>query len=119
MADSTWAERELPVLEAVRAAEAAEESGSSRRRGIADRKVAELADMQLEAVRTSLYSLCDADPPYVKGEVRVSPHGGFQMTDIRLTERGRRMVGQWPAEQSTETERPNLGNGSVYPPGAP
>ena len=88
MATYTWDTRELPILDAVAVAE---EAGKAIGWG----NVAETTGIEAEIVRRSLESLLSAD--YISGMAYHEGGGSFEIANIRLTERGRRAVGQWPS----------------------
>jgi len=86
----TWESREIPMLEVIALDE---QQGSGvplasdvigMRAGLADRDVA-----------VGLRALHEAD--YVTGAA-IHTTGGWSMINVRLTERGRRAVGQWPSD---------------------
>ena len=89
MARSTWHARDLPILEAVAAAEEADAAidsdGLATATGLAE-----------TAVARGLAALMDGD--YISGDDVSSQTTPFALLDVRLRERGRRAVGQWPSE---------------------
>jgi hypothetical protein len=86
MATGTWQTRELPILEAIAAAEAAGEDINSD-------DIPTATGIPQVAVTGGLRALLDAG--MIAG-ARINTFGGFGMLMIRLREKGRRAVGQWP-----------------------
>lgn len=100
MAESTWENREVRLLEEVRAIEAEQEEPGAARRAVPRLKMlADRLDMPMETVSAGMRALATADPPYITG-ADASTWGGFDILDFRLTERGRRAVGQWPSDHA-------------------
>lgn len=93
MATSTWASRELPILEAIAGAEA--QGGAPDLNGVTD-----LTGLPRMTVEGGLRALVDAR--MITG-MDVSTFGGYGLMDIRLREKGRRAVGQWPSGDTYET----------------
>ena len=89
MARSTWQARELPILEAVAAAEEADAAIDSD-------GLATATGLSETAVARGLAALLDGD--YISGDDESSQTTPFALLDVRLRERGRRAVGQWPSE---------------------
>lgn len=88
MAESTWYERELPLLEAVRAAE---ESGD-------DLEVAARAALpDLDHARYLRTAGALIDDGYLDGKVLPSASGPVRAIVRGLRPEGRRAVGQWPS----------------------
>jgi hypothetical protein len=89
MVTRTWEDREQRLLEAIGAAE---EEGREAR---AD-KLNSPTGLTQDQVERGLQALHDAG--YIEG-IDVTAQGDiFDLLNIRLLERGRRAVGQWPAE---------------------
>ena len=89
MARSTWHARDLPILEAVAAAEEADAAIDSD-------GLATATGLSETAVARGLAALLDGD--YISGDDESSQTTPFALLDVRLRERGRRAVGQWPSE---------------------
>lgn len=91
MADSTWEQRDLPILEAIAQLE-------GRRPSAAD--VAEAAGISFELTSQSLVSLLEAG--YVAAGVNKGAWQSGQrfIRDLRLLERGKRATGVWPSDES-------------------
>ncbi len=87
MVTSTWQTRELPILEAIARAEADDQDIDSG-------EVADATGLPSTTVTAGLRALLDAD---MLTGAKVNTFGGFGMLMIRLRERGRRAVGQWPS----------------------
>jgi hypothetical protein len=97
-AASTWESRDLAVLEVIRAAEIkASDTGYAVLRD--PQSLAAELDLPRHEILASLRDLAEAQPPYVIG-TDASDISEWYLTDIRLTERGRRAVGQWPSEEA-------------------
>jgi hypothetical protein len=88
MAESTWHERELPLLEAVRAAE---ESGEDIERAAR----AALPDLDQAIYLRTVQALIDDGK--LEGKVLPSAAGPIRALIRGLAPEGRRMVGQWPS----------------------
>lgn len=90
MAPRTWETRELPLLEVIAAAEqegptyALPSDEVGRRAGL-DQMAAQMGRRELHRAG------------YIRG-ADVSSHDGWGLINIKLEERGRRQVGQWPSE---------------------
>lgn len=95
MADRTWEKYEAPILEAVRAGEIAGRALNSDR-------LIEATGFQVEVLDQHLKALFDAG--FVTGgDVRFRTDTGelrWQLLSVELTERSRRAIGQWPAEDA-------------------
>ena len=89
MARSTWQARDLPILEAVAAAEEADAAIDSD-------GLATATGLSETAVARGLAALLDGD--YISGDDESSQTTPFALLDVRLRERGRQAVGQWPSE---------------------
>ena len=89
MARSTWQARDLPILEAVAAAEEADAAIDSD-------GLATATGLSETAVARGLAALMDGE--YISGDDVGSQTTLFALLDVRLRERGRRVVGQWPSE---------------------
>ena len=89
MARSTWQARELPILEAIAAAEEADAAIDSD-------GLATATGLPETAVCRGLAALMDGE--YISGDDVSSQTTPFALLDVRLRERGRRAVGQWPSE---------------------
>lgn len=96
MAQSTWDGRDLTILEAVRQAEVDRThlpfADAPDLSWLAER-IESLNDAEVAA---GVRDLAEANPPYLKGS-SATTHEGFDMLSIRLSERGRRAVEQWPS----------------------
>jgi hypothetical protein len=90
MATPTWQTRERPILEAIAQAE---EAGEDARRSSAA-SIAEWTGLPRPTVVAGLRALVDAD--MITGQ-DISTHAGYDLILIRLREKGRRAVGQWPS----------------------
>lgn len=89
MVTRTWEEREQRLLEAIATAE---EEGREARADELDSPTG-LSPQQVQQGLRALY-----DAGYVDG-IDVTAQGDtFDLLNIRLLERGRRAVGQWPSE---------------------
>jgi hypothetical protein len=92
VASPTWERRELPLLLATARAEGTR----------ADARTESLADatgLSAQDASLGLRALFDAD--YLTGDNASSNDGpSFDLLDVRLLEKGRRAVGQWPADAS-------------------
>lgn len=91
----TWEERQLPLLQAIARAEE-EYDGSRRPLNSLGPWLREASGLDDRDVQLGLRALYEAD--YVSGN---EPGINGRMSDligIRLLERGRRTVGQWPPE---------------------
>ena len=94
MADSTWEARELPILEAVARAEA-------KGRFVANNnELAETTGLERDTVDLGLFALRDAR--YLTG-VDAAAEELCYLLEIRLLERGRRAIRQWPSEDAADT----------------
>ena len=89
MARSTWQARDLPILEAVAAAEEADAAIDSD-------GLATATGLSETAVARGLAALMGGE--YISGDDVGSQTTLFALLDVRLRERGRRAVGQWPSE---------------------
>jgi hypothetical protein len=85
---STWESRELPILECIAWAEA-------QGRTIDLSTVIAEAGIDRKSAETGAEALYDAG--YLTG-IKASSFDGYDLINIRLQERGRRAVGQWPSE---------------------
>lgn len=94
MAESTWA-RDVQVMEAVRALEI-EEPGGGRRDQILER-----TGFDKDDVNDALLALIEAG--FVTGRDDGDMSERFDWSDLRLLERGRRTVKQWPLDDPSET----------------
>ena len=87
MAHPTWDERERPILEAIAAAEDADE--------FVDNDALALATgLPRAQVDNALRGLVEAK--YITGADATTGAGSYELIEIRLRERGRRATGQWP-----------------------
>jgi hypothetical protein len=93
VAEDTWESQDQPILEAVRAAEIAGERLDSLTAGAA-------GGLEGDAAGWAVQDLVEGD--YLTG---TDAHSGADAFDfyigLRLTERGRRAVGQWPGDPVT------------------
>jgi DNA-binding MarR family transcriptional regulator len=85
----TWEEREQPILEAIYDAE---ESGHQS--DLAE--IAAATSLDPAIVQRSARDLLDAN--FINGAHLMMGGGVFEMSNIRLLERGRRAIGQWPSQ---------------------
>ena len=92
MANPTWPTRELPILEAVAAAEAKDEDVDSD-------ALADATGLSTKQVNEGLKALFGAFPPYLEA-IDASSMGGDHFMRVTLLERGRREVGAWPSEEN-------------------
>lgn len=90
MASRTWETRELPLLDVIAADE---EDGPTY--ALPSDEVGQRAGLDPMAAQIGLRELHRAG--YIRG-VDVSSHDGWGLINIKLEERGRRAVGQWPSE---------------------
>jgi hypothetical protein len=89
----TWFERELPVLEAIyRAEEEEDDHGFS---ALTVDGVAERTSLDIGQTRRTVRGLAEAG--FITGN-NASTLGGWDLMGIRLLERGRRAIGQWPTD---------------------
>ena len=95
MVESTWEARELRILEAVATGE------EERRDQLTNDDVAELTGLEPEEVERGLLALIDATPPYIDGAHAAAGGELCYLIGIRLLERGRREVRQWPPDSAT------------------
>jgi hypothetical protein len=85
---STWNDREIPILEAVWAAEEAGDRPGPE-------EIAAATGLQVDVVGRSVAALVKAD--YLSGADASSLADTFdQFIALQLLERGRREIGQWP-----------------------
>lgn len=91
MVESTWLTREVPVLEAVAAAE--EEGAEANGEWLSER-----TGLGGAATSKGVQALLRADPPYVTA-IDASTFGSTYFMDVQLLERGRRTVGAWTNEE--------------------
>jgi hypothetical protein len=89
--EQTWTTREQPILEAIFAGE---EAGKP----LNVNGVVATVSLPRGKVENALRSLRDAG--FINA-LDASDHDGFDLMEIRLLERGRRAVGQWPSEDRT------------------
>jgi hypothetical protein len=99
VAESTWESRELPVLEALRALEVEREARRHPKIDLGE--VADRVELPRHAVDAAAQALYEADPPYISGTPAWGT-GPWQVINLRLTERGRRAVRQWPSDEVYE-----------------
>jgi DNA-binding IclR family transcriptional regulator len=92
MAVSTWEAREQPLLEAI-----AEREGD---RQLSNHMLAEATGLEQRTVDIGLRALLDAE--YIAAHNRVAEL--CYLLDIRLLERGRRAVRQWPPSSEAAAE---------------
>lgn len=91
MGEQTWSVRESPILEAIfDLEEEGDESGFSN---VMTGNVAERARLELSETRREIRALYEA--AFITGHDD-STGSGWDLMSIRLLERGRRAVGQWP-----------------------
>lgn len=95
MAKDTWASREMPILEAIFEAE---ESGDSEDWTVSS--VAEATEFSKEKATLGVRALAEAG--FIWGHDS-STTAGWDLFGIRLMERGRRAVGQWPTDDVYDT----------------
>jgi hypothetical protein len=93
MVKSTW-ERDAQVMEAIRSFE---RDRPDERTG---QRLSKLTDLDQGEIDEILVSLADAD--YVHARDEPSAAELHWWWDIRLRERGRRAVGQWPSEDPAQ-----------------
>lgn len=93
MAGQTWSVRELPILEAIFNLEEAKDEHGFNSVGPGD--VAEEVGLDLDEVRRGIRALYEAG--FVEGN-DASSGAGWDLFGLRLLERGRRAVGQWPTD---------------------
>jgi hypothetical protein len=93
MVESTW-ERDAQVMEAIRSFE---RDRPDERTG---QRLSELTDLDQGEIDEILVSLADAD--YVHARDEPSAAELHWWWDIRLRERGRRAIGQWPSEDPAQ-----------------
>lgn len=86
----TWETRELRLLEVIALDE---EAGGTY--GLASDEVGRRAEIPEREVNVGMRALNDAG--FIAGSVIHTPQG-WAIINIRLTERGRRAVGQWPSD---------------------
>lgn len=91
---TTWDDREMPILQTVLAAEDAGEEVNLH-------DLAVRTGLEQKSAQSGLRALYEAN--YVTGLDVGSMGMGFQLMDIRLLERGRRAVGQWPSDNPFES----------------
>lgn len=90
---STWEKRDLPLLESIARAEG--QDNSRRPLNSLDPGLREASGLDEREFQLGLQALYDAG--YIAGNAR-DFGGEFHLIGIRLLERGRRTVGQWPPE---------------------
>jgi hypothetical protein len=93
VAERTWEARELQLLEAIA------ESEREHDENVGNAALAERTGLPDEEVEWGLKALHEADPPFITG---IEAGGLSELLGIRLRERGRRVVGQWPTENAAE-----------------
>lgn len=93
MAESTW-DRDVRVMEVVRELERDHPPGGTRD------QVAERADLDRNEANDALLGLIEGQ--HVRGRDDSTLAERFDWYDLRLTERGRRIVGQWPSEDPSD-----------------
>lgn len=94
----TWADREIPILEAIRDAEDSDKQPFY----IDSQLISQSTGLDYEVVCQSLRRLASAD--YI--DMRdTSTHDGTSYHSIALAERGLRTVGPWPPEETFESLR--------------
>ncbi len=88
-----WEEVDLPVLLCLGRAEDADRSADAE-------ELAEDLELTESDIARSLRRLFEAEPPLILG-VEVASFGAeYALLDLRLSERGRRYVGNWPLEEA-------------------
>jgi len=92
MAESTWDTREMPILEAVADAEAAGADATND-------TIAEATGLEDREIQRGLLALYEAQ--YLTG-IEAAAEELCYLINIRLLERGRREVRQWPAENAVD-----------------
>lgn len=95
MAEETWSERELVILEAIFEREETGEMFTS-----VD-EIAEATELDLEVARRGAHDLADAG--FITGAGPQMLGSGWDLARIRLQERGRRAIGQWPSEDAYDS----------------
>lgn len=95
MAESTWELRELALLEAIAEAE------RQHNDDLNTEDLEDQTDLSTEDVQWGLQALFEAEPPFITG-ADATTSDGFDLLAIRLRERGRRVVGQWPTEDAAD-----------------
>lgn len=93
MAELTWHKREMPVLEAIFVAEEEEDEEGFNSVSVAG--IAQRVEADVNEVRRTVRALAEAG--FVTG-FDASTGSGWDLFGIRLLERGRRAVGQWPTD---------------------
>lgn len=93
MAESTW-ERDVQVMEAVRQLEREQPPGGTRD------QVAELTGLDRADANDALLGLIEGD--HVSGLDTGTLGEQFDWMSLRLTNRGRRVVGQWPSDDPAD-----------------
>lgn len=97
MVQSTWFERDLPVLQAI--VELDDESDTP---WLEDEQVAGRTGFDVATVRRSLKALANNDPPYAEIGV-ASLAGDWEVKNV--TGHARREVGQWPSPKTSVEEQ--------------
>ena len=90
--ESTWDRREVVLLEAIARGEAEHDDD------VQNDELEERTSLSDEDVEWGLKALVEAEPPYITGTDASSGGEFCVLLGIRLAERGRREVGQWPDE---------------------
>ncbi|HYN35574.1 MAG TPA: hypothetical protein VEV82_01220 [Actinomycetota bacterium] len=98
MAELTWLKREMPILEAV--FELEERSGDDGFITTTVEQIADATGLDLGEVRRGVRALYESG--YIVGE-NTTVHVGYNLYGIRLLEKGRQRVGQWPGQDSYES----------------
>jgi hypothetical protein len=93
MAEATWLSQELPILEAIRRAEISGDNVDSA-------AAAAVPGLPRERYMTIIESLNDAS--YLEARILPGDNQIMSVHVLRLMERGRRAVGQWPSEDVFE-----------------
>ena len=94
-AEETWETVELPILEAIRQAEINGEDQFN------NDDLAAAIGLDRPLIDRTLLSLKEASPPYITG-VDAESEELCYLLGIRLLERGRRAVRQWPSENAAD-----------------
>ena len=97
VAQTTWFERDLPVLRAI--VELDEESDNGY---MGDDAIAEKTGLDVNAVRRAMKALAHNDPPF--GEIEIASMAG-DWEAHNITGHARRTVGQWPDPKTDVNEQ--------------
>jgi hypothetical protein len=89
----TWTSRELPILRALVA-----RLDDPDVRNASPEQLAAVTGLSPDAISRALTALAEAEPPYFTGAKSWGER--YPNPIFRVTERGRRAAGQWPASDS-------------------